>query len=63
MDLFRRAKSDIITAYDLDCWCVGYNPRTRRGLMKMANRTARKRLRAELRCEYGLEFSLDDTAT
>jgi len=63
MDLFKRMKSDIITAYDLDCPWVGYNHKTRRELMQMANKTARKRLRAELRCEYGLEFSLDNTAT
>jgi hypothetical protein len=52
MDLFKQAKSDIITAYDLDVWCVSYRPSTRRGLMKMANKTARKRLKDKLRKDY-----------
>ena len=58
MDLFRRAKSDIITAYDLDCCYVGYRHTTRRAFMKMANKTARKRLKEELKNEEGLHGNL-----
>ncbi len=54
MDDFRKANVDFLTAYDLNAWCVGYNHKTRRELMQMANRIARKRLRAELRKEEGI---------
>ena len=48
MDDFRRAKSDIITALDLDVSCIVYRRETRRQFMKIANRRARRRLKREL---------------
>ena len=48
MDEFRKANSDYITAFDLDCKYVSYRHETRREYMKIANRLARRRLKREL---------------
>ena len=55
MDEFKRYNVDFLTAYDLNAWCVGYNPKTRRELMKMANKRARRRLREQDRALSKME--------
>ena len=48
MDLHKRANVDYLTAWDLNVWCVSYRNKTRRKMMKVANRLARRRLKNEL---------------
>ena len=48
MDLHKWANVDYLTAWDLDSQCVRYRHKTRRKMMKIANRLARRRLKYEL---------------
>ena len=48
MDLYKRANVDYLTGWDLNAWCVRYRNKTRRKMMKIANRLARRRLKNEL---------------
>ena len=48
MDDFKRAKSDYITVWDLDCRYVSYKPKTRRQMAKIANRRAKRRLKRDI---------------